>query len=281
MKKIKMIGLDLDGTLLNENKELTPYTGEVLRRAMGQGVHIVISTGRPITGVPKELLEFPGMRYIITSNGGRIIDLQENQVLYDNPVPYNTAQKVLKIVSEYETLREIYFDGQGYAQRDELENIQRYVKKEPVREYILHTRKPVEDIWRLMEEMKPKGVDKVHALFAREEELAKARERIEALEEVVISGSIGSNLEMNAPGVDKGEGLLILGRLLGITREEIMACGDGGNDLAMIRTAGFGVAMANAADEVKKASDYITCSNENDGVAKAIEKFVLNEAHIV
>lgn len=281
MKKIKMIGLDLDGTLLNENKELTQYTADTLKKAVEKGICIVISTGRPITGVPKELLDFPGIRYVITSNGGRIIDNWENKILYDNPVPHNTAEKVLKIVSEYETLREIYFDGQGYVQQNELDNIHLYVEKVPVREYILRTRKPIDNIWKMMKEMKPKGVDKVHALFADKDDVSAAKERLEALQEVVISGSLGSNLEMNAPGVNKGEGLLILGRLLGIEREEIMVCGDGGNDLAMIETAGLGVAMANATDEVKKAADYITCSNEEEGVAKAIEKFVLNEEHIV
>lgn len=139
---------------------------------------------------------------------------------------------------------------------------------------------PVVDIWEKMDQMSGKGLDKVHAIFANSEEVKAARKRLEELD-VVISGSIGSNLEMNAPGVHKGEGLLILGKLLGIEREEIMACGDGGNDLEMIKTAGLGVAMDNATDEVKAAADYITCSNEEDGVAKAIEKFVLNEKDAV
>ena len=87
---------------------------------------------------------------------------------------------------------------------------------------------------------------------------------------------MGTNLEINAPGVNKGMGLIQLGRLLGIEREEIMACGDGNNDLMMLKEVGFGVAMANGADEVKEVADYITLSNEEDGVAAAIEKFVLN-----
>ena len=90
-----------------------------------------------------------------------------------------------------------------------------------------------------------------------------------------ISDSMGTNLEINAPGVNKGMGLIQLGRLLGIEREEIMACGDGLNDLAMLRAVGFGVAMANGNEEVKKYADYVTGSNDEDGVAKAIEKFVL------
>ena len=76
-------------------------------------------------------------------------------------------------------------------------------------------------------------------------------------------------------GVNKGEGLLRLGTLLGIERDEIMACGDGMNDFEMLKAVGFGVAMENAVEKVKQAADYVTDTNENDGVAKAIEKFAL------
>ena len=88
-------------------------------------------------------------------------------------------------------------------------------------------------------------------------------------------GSLGYNIEINARGVNKGTALVELGRLLGIRREEIMACGDGDNDTVMLREAGFGVAMGNAEEETKDAADYITLTNEEEGVADAIEKFVL------
>ena len=87
---------------------------------------------------------------------------------------------------------------------------------------------------------------------------------------------MGHNVEVNAAGVDKGTGMLRLGRLLGIRPGEIMTCGDGNNDLPMIRAAGLGVAMGNAIDEVKQAADYITCTNDEDGAAKAIERFALS-----
>ena len=89
------------------------------------------------------------------------------------------------------------------------------------------------------------------------------------------TGALENNIEVNALGVNKGLGLLKLGELLGIERDEIMACGDGMNDLEMLKEVGFGVAMENAVEPVKDAADYITDSNENDGVAKAIEKFAL------
>ena len=119
-----------------------------------------------------------------------------------------------------------------------------------------------------------RGLDKVQALFADmdERELAWRAGGRRGLE---LVGSLRYNIEINAAGVNKGKGLVNLGRMLGIRREEIMACGDGDNDIVMLKEAGFGVAMANGEEKVKEAADYITLSNEEDGVADVIEKFVL------
>lgn len=275
MRQIKMIGLDLDGTLLDEQKHLTEYTRNVLARAIEKGVVVLVATGRPVTGVPQELLDFPGMRYVLSSNGGRIMDMQEQKIIYEKPVPYEIAVEILKIFDDYDTVKEIYFDGKGYVRQDELEKIHGYLANPAMADYILNTRKGIGDHWAKMREMEGHGLDKLHGLFRNPSERLEAKARIQALGELEISDSLGMNLEVNAPGVNKGNGLLRLGELLGIEREEIMACGDGNNDLAMIKTVGFGVAMANAVQEVKDAADYITLSNEENGVAKAIERFVL------
>lgn len=276
MNKIRMIGLDLDGTLLNEKKELTDYTKRVLEEAIEQETVVVVATGRPVTGVPKMLLEFPGMRYVLSSNGGRITDLKENRHLYECPVPYETAVKILKVFGDYDALKEIYFDGKGYVQKDEVAHVERYLTNPAMAEYIRTTREVLPNLWDKMQELEGHGVDKVHALFADLNEREEALERLRKIGELEITSALSRNLEVNAPGVDKGRGLLKLGQMLGIQREEIMACGDGGNDLAMIRAAGLGVAMANASETVKEAADYITLSNDEDGVARAIEKFVLH-----
>ena len=113
MKKIKMIGLDLDGTLLNDKKELTSHTREILTRAIDQGVTVLVATGRPVTGIPEVLRNFPGMRYALTSNGGRILDLQEDKVLYANMLSYEMGAAILKIFGDSDTRRELYFDGRG------------------------------------------------------------------------------------------------------------------------------------------------------------------------
>lgn len=276
MNKIKMIGFDLDGTLLNSRKELTDYTKNVLTKAAKQGVIILPATGRPVTGIPRELLSLPGIRYAVASNGGRIVDIKEDKLLYNCPVDYDLSVKILKIFDDYDVVHEIYFDGQGYIQESELERLSRFVPSAPMADYIRSTRIPVPDLWGKMEEMKGHGLDKVHAIFADRQAQREAEARIRALGSLEISSAMGHNVEVNAAGVDKGTGMLRLGRLLGIRPGEIMTCGDGNNDLPMIRAAGLGVAMGNAIDEVKQAADYITCTNDEDGAAKAIERFALS-----
>lgn len=273
-KQIKMIGLDCDGTLLNNNKELTEYSKSVLLRALEQGIVVLAATGRPLTGVPRQVLDLPGVRYALTSNGARIVDLKEDRVLYESLMPIEAAKEVLHIFQKYDTYKEVFIDGTGYSNADELRCVDEYVEIESMARYIRECRVPVDNIGDLMlKENKP--VDKVHALFKNAEERTKAFEEIQLIEGVTPTGAMNNNVEVNAAGVNKGIGLLRLGEMLGIKREEIMACGDGMNDLEMLKEVGFGVAVENAAEEVKQAADYITDTNENEGVAKAIEKFAL------
>lgn len=269
-----MIGLDLDGTLLTDRKEITPRTRRVISRAIEEGVVVLVATGRPWMGVPEELREFPGMRYALTSNGARILDVQEGVILEEHLLPPDSAKKAMQICGKYDTLQEIYFDGQGYAPADKMSKVERYHKNPNMWEYMRKTRIPVNDIFELLER-ENRGLDKVQALFADMEERKAAWRELEREPDLELVGSLKYNIEINAAGVNKGTGLVNLGRLLGIKREEIMACGDGDNDTVMLREAGFGVAMGNAEEQVKEAADHITLTNEEEGVAEVIEKFVL------
>lgn len=274
--RIKMVGLDLDGTLLTDRKEITPRTKRVIEQAIQEGVVVLVSTGRPWMGVPEELRTFPGMRYALTSNGARILDVHNGdaRVLEEHLLSPKSAKKALEICGKYDTLQEIYFDGQGYAPADKMAHVERYHKNPNMWDYMRRTRIPVDDIFGLLEK-ENRGLDKVQALFADMGERQRAWEELEQEAELELVGSLKYNIEINAQGVNKGTGLVNLGRLLGIRREEIMACGDGDNDTVMLREAGFGVAMGNAEEQVKEAADYITLTNEEEGVAKAIERFVL------
>ena len=271
---IKMAGFDLDGTLLTDRKELTSRTRKALEKAIQKGVIVLVATGRPWMGVPEELQNLQGMRYALTSNGARVIDTGRNKVLFEHLLEPGPAKKALEICGKYDTLQEIYFDGQGYAQAEKMKYVERYHRNPSMCEYTRKTRIPVEDLYSLLEQ-ENRGLDKVQALFADMDERRRAWEELSMEEDLELVGSLGYNIEINARGVNKGTALVELGRMLGIKREEIMACGDGDNDTAMLREVGFGVAMGNAEEEIKQAADYVTLTNEDEGVAYAIEKFIL------
>ena len=232
--KTRMIGMDLDGTLLTTQKELTAYTKDVLRRAIDQGIVVMPATGRPIAGVPKELLEIPGIMYAVTANGGRIVDVRTRETIYECLVQPETAERLMDVFEHYDTLREIYYDGIGYAQEDGLMRIDRYLDSQPMIRYMLSTRRTVSDIRKKMKE-ENRGADKVQGLFVSVEDRDAAREELKAIPGIEATGALEKNIEVNAQGVNKGSVMVRLGERMGICREEIMAFGDGLNDLRMIR----------------------------------------------
>ena len=274
MKHIKMIGLDLDGTLLNGRKEVTDHTRKILEQAIAQGIIVLVATGRPLTGIPGQVRAIQGMQYALTTNGARIYDLLQDRTILEHPLSCEKAKKVLKIAEKYDTLQEAYFDREVYAQEDQLKRISHYHKNPHMWEYVRATRTAVPSMIEWYEEC-GRDADKLQLMFADMQELAHARKELEEIPGLVLTGSLGNNIEINAEGIDKGIGILELGRRLGISREEIMACGDGDNDLEMLKAVGVGVAMGNADADVKAAADYVTDTNEEEGVAKAVEKFAL------
>lgn len=274
-RTIRMIGVDLDGTLLNSEKQLTAYTREVLKKAIEQEVAVVVATGRPFSGVPDELKHFPGIRYALTANGARILDMQKQKVVYENLLSVESSEKVIDILRKHHAIHEFFVDGVGYMNEDGLKNVYAYFEDPHMAEYLQSTRIRVKDVKEKLQTMKCE-VDKLQGIFRNQKDKEEALEELNTLSGIVVTAAMDNNLEINKEGTNKGLGLLQLGKSLGISREEIMACGDGGNDVEMLKEVGFAVAMANGSDPVKKAADFVTVSNDEDGVAKAIERFVLD-----
>ncbi len=274
-REIKLIALDLDGTLLSTDKKLTDYSRTVLTKAIAQGCEVVVSSGRPISAIPKELTEFPGMRYMVTANGARIVDLKEKKTLYENLLPVETAAKVLDVLAQYDDIYEIFVDGIGYTKAEGMARLDEYFSNPAMREYMLETRIPVEDVKATLYKFN-KPLDKVQGIFLSREEKKPAAKQLAEIPGLEVTGAFGFNHEINAAGTSKGAALKVLGGLIGIDTEEMMACGDGMNDYDMLQTVGLSVAMSNGHPEVKEMADYVTVTNDEDGVAKAIERFVLN-----
>ena len=273
-REMKLIALDLDGTLLTTDKKLTEYSRIVLAKAMEQGCEVVVSSGRPISAIPKELLEFPGMRYMVTANGARIVDLEEKKTLYEHLLSVETAQKVLEVLAQYDDIYEFFVDGIGYTKAEGMARLDEYFSNPAMREYMVQTRIPVEDVIATLHKF-DKPVDKVQGIFLSREAKKPAGKQLAEIPGLEITGAFGFNHEINAAGTSKGVALKKLGELIGISTEEMMACGDGMNDYDMLQTVGFSVAMANGHPELKEMADYVTEANDENGVAKAIERFVL------
>lgn len=273
-KNIKMVGLDLDGTLLNSQKKISDYTKEVLEKAIKQGCIVLISTGRPLSAVSKEVLDIQGMKYAVTVNGAKILNLETGDVLYSKPVPFETAVDVLKICEEYDAIPELITGEMIYTRAECLTHLEDYYSSSSMIEYVLNTRTPVENVSEMLYQTK-QPIDKLRAVFRYPEERMEVRKRLESMPGLMIANSSSVDLEINVEGADKGTGLLWLGEQLGIQREEIMACGDSYNDYEMLRAVGFAIAMENGEEVIKEIADYVTDTNDADGVAKAFEKFVL------
>ena len=171
--KIKMIGLDLDGTLLTTDKKITPYTKSVLAKAMAQGVEVLVATGRPISAVPKEILEIPGMRYALTSNSARILNVETNEVVQESTLPVDVVETFLDILDHYDAIQEIFINGVAYVRRRELSHAKDYFLNPNMAEYIVTTRVHVDNVRDVLHE-KNLPVDKIHGMFRNAEDTQKA-----------------------------------------------------------------------------------------------------------
>lgn len=278
MADIKLVALDLDGTLFNSNGEITQKTKEEIKRFTGRGVHVVISTGRPYNGVPFEQTQGLGIDYAITTNGAAIYQISTNHCVYENCMEFEVVGPIIKFLTGLEIHIDTYIDGEGFTPQRCREDLKRLPFAGAMKDYILATRTPVEDLYAYVRDC-GKKVQKMTLNFYPQPDGTRLH-RDEVFRFLTANPSIETvcggfqNLEFSKSGVNKGEGLLHLAGLLGISAEETMAIGDSGNDYSIIKAAGIGVAMGNASDDIKEAADYITASNEEDGVAEAIARFI-------
>lgn len=266
----KIIVLDLDGTLTNRNKEITPRTREVLMEAQERGKIVILASGRPTYGVmplARELcLERYG-GYILSFNGGIIMNCKTGETVFGRQLPIGANSTIADLAVEHGVSiltyegKKIIASNQDcpYTQLESRINHLEICQVENFKDYVT---------------------------FAVPKFLMTDDGDYLALVEPKVKAALGKNfsvyrsdpffLEILPKGIDKAKSLDRLLHTLGLSKNEMIACGDGYNDLTMIQYAGLGVAMGNGVLPVRKAADYITLSNEEDGVAHVVEKFMLS-----
>ena len=272
--EIRLIAADMDGTLLNDEKQIPEENLRALRACAERGIEIVPATGRTVRGLPDEIRNLPGVHYAILTNGAQVLDLKTNAIIDSCRIPVSLAEKVMMMArtSPYDIMYDVYIGGIGYTMPEFYDGVYRFVSSEGLAELVRRTRDTVPDNIAYLRE-RGQDAEKINLFFTDMEARKKMRSELMKIPGILVSSSIPNNLEINAAGADKGGALLRLASRLGIAGEATMGFGDGENDLSMIRMAGIGVAMKNGEESVKAAADYITETNNEAGVAKAICRF--------
>ena len=274
-KKIKMIALDLDGTTFTNDKRITQHTKDVIQTAIAQGIIVLPSTGRQFSGLPEEFLSIPGVSYAITSNGAAVVDTATEKPIYTNYIPYELAASEMEKLLQEDVLVDIYANGVCYIEQSMTARYEDFLTSQIQMDYFHKTRIPVKNLPEFIRNNRMDS-EKFHILFHDDTPMNQLRKKYKKDSRFLATFALSNNLELNSPTADKGTALLALADHLGIPHEQTMACGDSFNDEAMLRKAGFSVAMGNAVAEMKEICDVITKTNEEDGVAYAIETYVLD-----
>jgi Cof subfamily protein (haloacid dehalogenase superfamily) len=276
----RLICIDMDGTLLNSSKQISEKTKASLLKARDRGVHIVLSTGR-IYADAEYYADLLGIRApIISANGAYIRDKEQHTLIYQSLLSEKLALKILDVCNRHHVAPNLYTPEREYYgsifwvmmwKLFYFTNRIKRSKKAVARKYVIGYRQ-----WKKVIRKERDHTVKCVIIHFNQTKITKIRHELSRMTELEIASSGADNIELNCKGTSKGKGVELVAQYYHLKKDEIIAIGDNENDLSMIEYAGLGVAMGNALDIVKTRADYITDTNDNDGVAKVIDKFVLD-----
>lgn len=275
MEGIKIIALDLDGTLLDSQKHLSEENRRALEMAAAKGIEIVPTTGRIYAIVPEAVRELPFINYAVTVNGAEVYDVKNHRVIAKNELSWQKAVEIMAYLDGFDVVYDCYQNGGGYMTKAHWDKVGNYLTSAYFKEIYAKTRIPVPELKAYLREL-GQGVQKLQ--FCTTDQalraflLADLKTRFDG---IAVSTALPYNGEVNDEKGHKGGALQKLCQHLGCTMENVMALGDGLNDVTMLQMAGISVAMENAAPEVKAVAKYVTGKNDESGVAQAIRKFCL------
>lgn len=275
MPDIRLIALDLDGTLLNSDKQLTQQNAQALACAAARGIEIVPTTGRFFSGMPEIIRSLPYLHYAITINGAAVYDVRQDADIARAEIPLPLAVEIMRYLDTLPVIYDCYMNNWGWMTRAMQLRADAFAPDEHYLRMIRNLRTPVDDLKSYLLET-GRDVQKIQ-LFLTDPalRLTLLRQLGGQFEGLCVSSSAPNNIEINSTDANKGEALRKLAAHLGLDISQTMAIGDGLNDLSMLRAAGIGVAMENACPEAKQAADYVTGSCDESGVAAAIRRFCL------
>ena len=280
-RRVKIVALDLDGTLLDSQKRLSEANRRALAEAAEKGVLIVPTTGRFFGMMPPAVRDLPFVRYAITINGAQVYDRAEDAAIVRDEIPLGMAIDLMRLLDGYDVIYDCYRSNWGWMTAALQAKAEGYATDAHYLKMVREFRKPVDDLKAHLVATAAEGDVQKVMMFSRNapggEAVAAAimAEVSAKFPAIKTTASTWNNLEFNIATAHKGNALRRFAEHLGFTLDDCMAVGDGLNDLSMVEAAGIGVAMSNAHPAVLAAADHVTGSNDEDGVAAAFRTFVV------
>ena len=272
----KVIASDLDGTLLNNKKEVSAENLHAIEEMSRLGVYFVPCSGRTLGEIPSNVKDIPSVRYIIHSDGAVIHD-KKTGARIESCMSKENAAKALDILFEYEVSMTVRYNGNSYVDSEHHteENYIYHRVDEGYRGIIFNLDIPVENFKRFCYELD--GIEMICIHFHSQNELMECWDRLKKIKEISVTQLEEPSIEIYDAKAGKGNALLRLAEHLGVNENATIGVGDSGNDLDMIKKAGLGLAMSNSLDITKKAADEMICSNEEHCAKYILEHYVLNK----
>lgn len=278
---IKLIVTDLDGTFLNTNHVTIPQENiDAFKRAHEMGVKVAIASGRTKILTDYIVEQLPFLDYLITSNGAITYDMKTNKPVCSTLIDNQQSVEIFNILKDYNLIYEIYFDGKCYMNNKSYSMFDAEHVPPHIHALLKDFIKPVSDLQMLID---GQGIEKLNILSLSGEERIELEEKINKTCNVAFASSFpivkgaNGNLEMTDTNATKGFAVKGLADALNIDGSNVMCFGDGENDCSMLSLADYSFAMANGSDYAKNTAKFMTDTNDNFGVAKAIREYVFGE----
>ena len=273
MHDIKLIALDLDGTLLNSNKELPRENYEALEKAAAAGIEIVPCTGRVYSAMPEVVRNLPFVNYIILVNGAKILHVPTGEAVTKAEIPMEQAVEIMEFIDTLPVIYDCFMDDTAYMTKALQDRAEEFAPDIHYLKMIREVRKPVPELKAHLRQLNH-GVQKIQ-FFTKDVDLrARMLKEMEPMfPGTLVTTSVVNNVEINHADANKGEAIRRLAAHLGLDISQTMSFGDALNDMLLVSSAGIGVAMANGHPDVKAQADYVTLSCDENGVAAGIRKF--------
>lgn len=267
---IKLIALDLDGTVLTDSNTLSDRVKRSLERAIQSGIEVVAASGRPYGSMPKNVLGIEGLNYSITSNGAAVHD-NSGRRIHSSLISENDVISLLKITEEFDLIFEAYVDGLTYTDSRYTANPLKYGCSEAYVDYVKASHGHIDNMREFIYNHR-RELDSIEIVCTDAKKRAHIRQLVkDSTCEFYITSSSENFIEFMDKSATKGNAVDWLCKHLDVKQEHTCACGNADNDADMIEQAGFGAAVENASKLCLDCADIIVPSNNNDGVARLIE----------